>query len=184
MAVVLNWVGLAIGAATLVALLWSVFVPSRRIWPPRRYGRWTPWLVWVPTVTLFGILVFLGVQDWGTVGLPGWLRFGIGAPLIVASNIAVWSEVRGFGWRQTGGDEGRLVTDGLYRFSRNPQYVADALMIVGWLLLSASAVAIPLGLVVIACLLVEPFAEEPWLEERHGEEYAAYRRRTPRFLGL
>lgn len=68
MVTILNVIGLAIGTAVLAALLWSVFVPSRRIWPPRRYGRWTAWLVWVPTVTLFAILSFLGIQDWGALG--------------------------------------------------------------------------------------------------------------------
>jgi protein-S-isoprenylcysteine O-methyltransferase Ste14 len=28
-----------------------------------------------------------------------------------------------------------------------------------------------------------PFAEEPWLREHYGEEYEAFRERTPRFVG-
>jgi protein-S-isoprenylcysteine O-methyltransferase Ste14 len=39
------------------------------------------------------------------------------------------------------------------------------------------------GLAGATCLLF-PFAEEPWLEQAHGEPYKSYRNFTPRFLGL
>ncbi len=98
----------------------------------------TPVLVWVPTFTLFGVLLALGIMEWNRLAVPAWIRFGMGVPLIVAGNIVVWSEVAHFGIPQTGGAEGSLRTSGMYRYSRNPQYVADIAIVGGWIILSAS----------------------------------------------
>src|SRR6056297_1888002 len=138
-------VGLAIAGVTIAAFLWSIARPYHRIWPPHSYGRWTPILVWVPTFALFGAIIVFGLMQWGRMMLPFWLRYGIGLPIVVLANLAVWHEVGKFGMEQTGGAEGTLKTDGLYRYSRHPQYVADAAMIAGWLILSSSPVAVPVG---------------------------------------
>ena len=134
MPTVLVFTGLMIAAATFAAIFWSIAYPDRRLWPPKRYTMATPILVWVPTFTLFGILIVLGVIEWGSLPIPTWLRFGVGVPLIIAGNVVVWSEAAQFGIAQTGGAKGSLRTGGMYRYSRNPQYVADIAMIVGCLL--------------------------------------------------
>jgi len=95
--------------------------------------------------TIFGCLIVLDILDWGAFQIPNKVRFGVGVPLVIFANIAVCSEVRKFGINQTGGAVSTLKTDGLYRYSRNPPYVADIMMIVGWLLLSASVNAILTG---------------------------------------
>lgn len=60
MPTVLVFTGLMIASATFAAMLWSIAYPERRLWPPKRYTMTTPILVWVPTFTLFGILIALG----------------------------------------------------------------------------------------------------------------------------
>lgn len=175
-------IGLVIAAATLIAILWSIAYPERRLWPPKRYTTATPVLVWVPTFTLFGILIVLGVMDWGSLPIPTWLRFGVGIPLIVVGNVLVWLEVMEFGIAQTGGAKGSLRTGGLYRYSRNPQYVADITMIAGWIALCASSGAAITGLAGIAVLMAAPFAEEPWLEEQYGSAFEDYKATVRRFF--
>lgn len=182
MTFLITLIGFFIAGVTLAALVWSVAYPAKRIWPPNTYSTWTPVVVWVPTFALFGTLIALGVIGWGQMPIPNWVRFGLGIPIIVFSNIVVWNEVRRFGIAQTGGAEGTLKTDGLYRYSRNPQYVADACMIFGWLLLSSSAAAVLLGVVGILLLLFAPFAEESWLRERFGRAFDDYCARTRRYL--
>jgi protein-S-isoprenylcysteine O-methyltransferase Ste14 len=174
--------GVALSALALAALQWSIVFPSRRIWPPNQFGPTVLVFVWGPTFALFAILIALGILGWGKVALPMWLRFGLGLPLIAAGHMAVWYEVSKFGLNQTSGAAGSLRTDGLYRYSRNPQYVADALIVTGWLALSASVVAIPIGLGVLVLLLTAPLAEEPWLREVYGREYEDYARRVRRYL--
>ena len=112
----LTIVGLGIALSTLAAILWSIARPSERLWPPISYTPLTPILIWVPTFLLFGVLIALGLLGWGELALPRWLRFGIGIPLIVIGNIAVWSAVAGFGIHKTGGAVGTLHTGGLYRY--------------------------------------------------------------------
>jgi protein-S-isoprenylcysteine O-methyltransferase Ste14 len=76
-----------------------------------------------------------------------------------------------------------LVTDGPYRFSRNPIYLAMTLLgagiallaNAGWVLAGALAAA-----VVVEKGVIE--REEPYLQRRFGERYAAYRARVRRWL--
>lgn len=182
MQAVLIVVGLVIATGTLAAILWSIAYPERGLWPPKRYTKATPVLVWVPTFALFGILIVLGVMNWGSLPIPTWLRFGVGIPLIVAGNVIVWSEVAQFGIAQTGGAKGSLRTGGMYRYSRNPQYVADIAMIIGWILLCASSGAALVGFAGIAVLIAAPFAEEPWLKEQYCSQFENYRATVRRFL--
>lgn len=182
MPTVLVFTGLMIAAATFAAMLWSIVFPNRRLWPPKRYTMATPILVWVPTFTLFGILIVLGVMEWGNLPIPNWLRFGVGVSLIVAGNVVVWSEAAKFGVAQTGGAKGTLRTSGMYRYSRNPQYLADIAMISGWIVLCASSGAALVGSAGIAVLIAAPFAEEPWLKGQYGSAFENYRTKVRRFL--
>ena len=178
----LVFVGLGIAAATLGSILWSIAYPERRIWPPQQYTAITPILIWVPTFSLFGILIVLGVLGWGDLAFPSWLRFGLGTPLIVIGNIVVWSEVAQFGVPQTGGAKGTLRTAGMYRYSRNPQYMADIAIVSGWVILTAAPSVFILGTATILVLIVAPFSEEPWLKEQYGSEFEDYRASTRRFF--
>jgi protein-S-isoprenylcysteine O-methyltransferase Ste14 len=77
----------------------------------------------------------------------------------------------------------RLVTVGLYRWSRNPMYVAVALVLVGWavwyrsrgLLIYAAGVCVAFHLRVL-------LYEEPTLTRMFGDEFIAYRRRVRRWF--
>lgn len=174
--------GLGIAAATMASILWSILFPKRRIWPPHHYTAATPILVWISTLSFFGILFLLGVWGWGVLPIPDWLRSGIGIPFIVIGHVIVWSEVAHFGIPQTSGAKGTLKTDGMYRYSRNPQYAADIAIVVGWMILTSAPSALILGAAVIFVLLAAPFAEEPWLKEQYGSEFEVYRACTRRFL--
>src|SRR3954452_6601958 len=76
-----------------------------------------------------------------------------------------------------------LVVGGLYRYVRNPMYVAVAALIVG----QALVVGQP-GLLLYAlafCLATSAFArfyEEPVLRRRYGAEFDEYRRAVPAWL--
>lgn len=78
----------------------------------------------------------------------------------------------------------RLVTNGLYRFSRNPMYVGVLLILAGWSLSFASiALAIYALAVATAFHLRVVFGEEPWLARTHGEAWQNYVRSVPRWFG-
>lgn len=174
--------GLGCGSVAIGALIWSIAMPARRIWPPRRYTRGAAALVWGLTLGLFGAAAVLGVVGWNDGGYPEWARWGVGLPLFVLSNLVVWPAAAGFGYDRVSGARGELQTGGIYRWSRHPQYMADVAMLAGWALWSAAPAVLPVAAVGIAALLLAPWAEEPWLERIHGADYRRYRARVRMYL--
>ena len=77
----------------------------------------------------------------------------------------------------------RLVTNGVYRYSRNPLYIAEITAIVGWAALFAAPILLAYAVVlfVILSLAVRVY-EEPRLAQQYGGQYAAYTATTPRWL--
>ena len=174
--------GIGISLLTLGAIIWSIKFPEKSLWPPKTYTIWTPYIIWAPTFVLFGTMIALGVMGWGQISIPLFIKYGIGSLLILVGNGIVWFEVFKFGVAQTGGAVGKLKTDGLYRFSRNPQYVGDILMILGWVLVSAAPFAILVGMFAVTVLIAAPFSEEPWLKKCYGADYEHYLKATRRFF--
>ncbi len=77
----------------------------------------------------------------------------------------------------------RLVTNGVYRYSRNPIYVAVLIAIAGWASLFQALVLAAYGIVLFALYsLVVQRHEEPHLARQFGDEYAAYAATTGRWL--
>lgn len=76
-----------------------------------------------------------------------------------------------------------LVKVGLYRYSRNPMYVAVALMLMGWAVCFGSpTLAIYTCFVILVFQLRVVFGEEPWLERTHGPAWHEYKSKVPRWL--
>jgi protein-S-isoprenylcysteine O-methyltransferase Ste14 len=76
-----------------------------------------------------------------------------------------------------------LVTDGPYRFTRNPMYVGMAFLYVA--LAFALGLLWPLAVLPFVLLVVDRLViarEEPYLERTFGEDYRAYRARVRRWL--
>jgi protein-S-isoprenylcysteine O-methyltransferase Ste14 len=74
----------------------------------------------------------------------------------------------------------RLVVGGLYRYVRNPMYLAVLSCIVGQALWLGSARLLTYAAVVGVCVVLFVLGyEEPTLSRRYGAEYDAYRRTVP-----
>ncbi|MBN1495713.1 MAG: isoprenylcysteine carboxylmethyltransferase family protein [Spirochaetes bacterium] len=75
-----------------------------------------------------------------------------------------------------------LVDEGVYRFCRNPYFVAYFMQIAGFFLIAPSVIL--LMLVVISLLYIHRMVikEEKYLMDLHGTTYAEYCRRTGRYL--
>jgi protein-S-isoprenylcysteine O-methyltransferase Ste14 len=145
-----------------------------------------------------GSLLFLFVAPGVVAGLIPWLLTGwdtagdVPVPLIVAgvaltvAGAAVLLHafarfvVEGLGTPAPVAPTERLVVGGLYRYVRNPMYLAVAATIVGQaMILGRPALllyALLFGAVVWAFV---HFYEEPTLARRYGAEYDAYRRAVP-----
>jgi protein-S-isoprenylcysteine O-methyltransferase Ste14 len=143
---------------------------------------------------LLGSALFLLVAPGVVAGLVPWLLTSwqaapgpavarvIGWILIAAGGAALLSAFAGFALDGRGtpapvAPTERLVVTGLYRFVRNPMYLAVAALIVG----QALVLARPVLWVYAAVFLVTVVAfvrlyEEPTLTATYGDEYDAYRR--------
>lgn len=76
-----------------------------------------------------------------------------------------------------------LVTDGLYRYSRNPIYLGLTLVYLGLVAGLASLGALVLLLPLLAAMQVGVIhREERYLERKFGDDYRAYKQRVRRWL--
>ncbi|MFH1084692.1 MAG: methyltransferase, partial [Chloroflexota bacterium] len=77
---------------------------------------------------------------------------------------------------------GRLVTTGAHRLSRNPIYLFFDLYFLGTLLINGNPVFLLILALMVAGLHAQIRLEERFLARAYGARYAAYCRRTPRYL--
>jgi protein-S-isoprenylcysteine O-methyltransferase Ste14 len=127
-----------------------------------------PWLLtgwqgtswWLPARVLGGALVLAG----GLVLVHAFTRFvveGLGTPAPVAPPV-------------------HLVVGGLYRYVRNPMYLAVVAAILGQALLFGRLVLVVYAALVAAMMWAfATWYEEPTLARQFGAEYEQYRRAVP-----
>lgn len=83
------------------------------------------------------------------------------------------------GWAQVWRARGQLVTWGLYRFVRHPQYLGFLLVIVGFLIQWPTLPTLVLFPILVVMYHRLARREEQALERAFGDRYGAYRSRTP-----
>ncbi|NUR72995.1 MAG: isoprenylcysteine carboxylmethyltransferase family protein [Hamadaea sp.] len=148
-----------------------------------------------------GSLLFLVVAPGVVAGLvPWWLTGGwrtgstvfvlqlVGAILLaVGAGALLWSFGQ-FVWEGAGtpapvAPTRRLVLGGLYRFVRNPMYVAVIACVVGQAMMLGRPVLVAYAVVtwILPAAFVK-FYEEPTLLRAYGDEYEEYRRHVPAWL--
>jgi protein-S-isoprenylcysteine O-methyltransferase Ste14 len=122
-----------------------------------------------------------------SASLPAAVRWPVGALLVVGGFSLMATFVGAFRRAQTNVDPWKpttaIVTDGPYRFTRNPGYLGMAVVFGGiavladapwaFLLLPPTAAVIDRGVIA---------REERYLEGKFGEEYLAYKARARRWL--
>ena len=118
--------------------------------------------------------------------LPFWAPLRIvGVVLIVAGVAALLGSfarfvVEGIGTPAPMAPPQHLVLGGLYRYVRNPIYLALVTAIAGQALLFGRLLLLVYALVVLATTFAfVRIYEEPTLSEKFGAEYEAYRRNVP-----
>jgi protein-S-isoprenylcysteine O-methyltransferase Ste14 len=125
------------------------------------------------------------MSGWETAGNVPTIQVALGAALVMAG-VAVLLDafgrfvVEGLGTPAPVAPTEQLVVGGLYRYVRNPMYVAVATAIIGQAVLLGRpgllVYAVAFGVAVWSFVR---FYEEPTLAARYGAEYEAYRRMVP-----
>ena len=118
----------------------------------------------------------------GNVGPANWL---IGAVLIVVGEWVRLSGVAAAGTttRRRSRNVQRLVTYGIFRWVRNPLYVGNFFIWMGFVVISGVLWFLPVAILIFAAeyTLIVAY-EEGVLESIFGQEYLDYKRTTPRWL--
>jgi protein-S-isoprenylcysteine O-methyltransferase Ste14 len=72
-----------------------------------------------------------------------------------------------------------LVTDGIYNYSKHPQYLGMSMVILAWMFAWPTIPTALMGLVLLVVYYRLGNTEERELEKEYGKPYAEYRARTP-----
>jgi protein-S-isoprenylcysteine O-methyltransferase Ste14 len=78
----------------------------------------------------------------------------------------------------------KLITKGIYRYSRNPMQLSHFPIFVGVGIACASWVFLLIAVVFVLALLVWVEAEERHCLKYYGDDYRRYMKRTPRWIGI
>lgn len=80
-------------------------------------------------------------------------------------------------------DKTKLVTDGIYKFSRNPAFVGFDFMYIGILLMFFNIGTLLFSLFSIMILHMQILQEEKYMAKTFGEEYLEYKKKVFRYIG-
>ena len=80
-------------------------------------------------------------------------------------------------------DKTKLVTDGIYKFSRNPAFFGFDFMYIGILLMFFNIGTLLFSLFSIMMLHMQILQEEKYMAKTFGEEYLEYKKKVFRYIG-
>ena len=174
--------GLGAGVILNLLLLRTFLAPPFRIWPTPEPGSWQ-------SVTFWGLFrgswlatFVVAAFDWNATPLLDWTRNIVALPLGLAGLFVTVGGYFNLGLGNTYCCADGLVTGGLYRFSRNPQYMASIIGLSGLSLGANSILTIVMSAVMIGAYFMMALVEEDWLKQLYGAPYRNYCRETARFF--
>ena len=129
------------------------------------------WIVWILG---FVYSVFLPLKlgtMWFYIGLPIALVGLITFTMVMVTFFRTPFDVEPF-------------TTGLYRYSRHPMYVTQALMFIGVSIACASWLFLLFTIVYTILPIISAGSEEQSCLNKYGDAYREYMDRTPRWIGL
>jgi protein-S-isoprenylcysteine O-methyltransferase Ste14 len=179
---------LAILLVVTVALLAGALALVRRDYARGTQLSWpTVATVWAAYLVHVAVTIAVAAgAPLGRLGLPEGVSLWLGGFLggfgvaIVTDALMVFRSFE----LMSGRDTSRLVTEGTYRYSRNPQNLGWGLALLGVAVAGRSLLA--LGLVALFAAVIHVYLvrwEEPHLERLFGAEYREYYERTARYFG-
>lgn len=139
----------------------------------------------LPGVVAFAVPLLLIEPHWQESAIES---LGL-IPLLAGTTLLLWCVrefyVSGRGTLAPWSPPRHLVESGLYRFSRNPMYVAVLLVLLGWAITFRSwGLAIYALAVGVVFHLRVVLGEEPWLSRTFGDEWIRYKSEVPRWIAL
>jgi protein-S-isoprenylcysteine O-methyltransferase Ste14 len=139
-------------------------------------GRWAD-MNFVPAIT--GIVLALGVFRIGGDAIVQDLHAGAAGVLLLLASLAAYWILRALLRRDVNAP---YATNGVFRFSRNPAYLAFLLPLMSLAYFDAMTALACTVLYVLAMNLLVIHQEERDLQKTYGEGFTSYRAATPRWF--
>jgi len=100
------------------------------------------------------------------------------------SNVLIFSGlfVIAIGWKAVHSGNGELVTHGIYRFVRHPQYTGFGLMIIGFLVQWPTIITLLMAPILMIMYAKLAKKEEKTMIALFGDEYLEYSKQVPAFI--
>ncbi|HEX3045656.1 MAG TPA: isoprenylcysteine carboxylmethyltransferase family protein [Bacillota bacterium] len=118
-----------------------------------------------------------------------WVALAGGSPVLFSilhplSNVFIYSGliIIAIGWKKVHSGNGELVTDGIYRWVRHPQYVGFALAIVGFLIQWPTIITLIMAPILLIMYRKLSEKEEQAMIELFGDKYLEYKNSVPAFF--
>ncbi|MFQ5638182.1 MAG: methyltransferase family protein [bacterium] len=190
--VTIKWIRDTFGQSGLIILNILIVVAFLALLPYRRStistwrskGAFVAFVIALMT-EMFGwpLLIFLLSPIVEVPSLRGPMRAVFGH---YGALIGTWVSMIGLGlialgWQKIHKATG-LVTSGIYKFVRHPQYTGMFLFTLGWILHWPSVITLILWPILVAAYVWLARREEKFVIEEFGEAYRDYAERTPRFV--
>ena len=184
-----------LGALTIVLLLGMVltrvFLLKRQGVKAMRFGGIDKTDFFIPPFAFFYFYVlFAATFDWPSIGASTFFHSEAAAwagalSCLMGLVILLWSLISFRRSFRIGIDTDRpdeLVVDGVFAFSRNPIYVAIAMVLIGEFLIFPNWVTLVYLVAAAALVHRQVLREEDYLRGNYGEAYEQYCRRVRRYL--
>lgn len=188
-----NWATIwAILVNAGVFILFLIFLPYRTKVEWRSKGAFAAFILAL-MAEMFGIPLLLFILSpvmhisYFAKRNGGWLN----NPLIfgwTGAVIGVWLTLIGMvlvilGWHQIVRAKG-LVTSGIYKYIRHPQYTGLFLIMTGWLLHWETTLTLVMYPILLIMYYLLARREDKDLKNQFGDEFEIYRQKTPMFLPI
>lgn len=118
-----------------------------------------------------------------------WVALTGGSPILFnilhpLSNVFIVSGliIISMGWRGVHSGNGQLITSGIYRFVRHPQYSGFILAIIGFLIQWPTFITLIMAPILLVMYTRLAKKEEKDMIEQFGEDYISYMKKVPRFI--
>lgn len=113
----------------------------------------------------------------------GWLAYVSLGLIVLGSYLNTCSEVQRKWWKADPEHRGKCYTEGLFRYSMHINYFGDSVSFTGWALLTGVgwALILPLGMTAGFLFFHIPGLDS-YLEERYGDEFRDYAKRTKKLI--